>query len=209
MPFKLPTTTPTPDELFDVWLQNLSEGELKVLLYIIRRTLGFRKVVDAISYQQFLHGITTREGVVLDRGCLKNSTSLSKALAGLERKGLIKTHKASSEDGDKEVSLYSLFFEGDQLIEDPRALGATPNVVPRYAKRSTPTTPNVVRVLRQTSLQETEEQQTVNKRVGPAPRSITSGRSKGAKDYTGGSYGVCAECGCNPHDASCSLASGE
>jgi hypothetical protein len=75
-PFKgysKPNYTPVPDELFDEQLPDLSGAELKVLLYIIRRTFGFKKESDNISLNQLLHGITTREDVVLDRG-----TGLSK-----------------------------------------------------------------------------------------------------------------------------------
>jgi hypothetical protein len=46
--FRRPTTTPVPDELFDEWLAVLSGAELKCLLYIVRRTLGFKKDADAI-----------------------------------------------------------------------------------------------------------------------------------------------------------------
>ena len=41
--FSRPNTTPTPDEVFDVFLTQLTPAELKVLLYIIRRTYGFQK----------------------------------------------------------------------------------------------------------------------------------------------------------------------
>ena len=44
-----PRYTQVPDQLFDEWLPHLSEAELKVLLYIMRRTFGWKKDVDAIS----------------------------------------------------------------------------------------------------------------------------------------------------------------
>ena len=40
--FRSPSYTQVPDELFDELLVELSGGELKVLLYIIRRTFGFK-----------------------------------------------------------------------------------------------------------------------------------------------------------------------
>ena len=46
MPLTRPTTTPLPDEIYDLWAPQLGEAELKVLLYIVRRTLGFRKATD-------------------------------------------------------------------------------------------------------------------------------------------------------------------
>jgi hypothetical protein len=41
-----PNYTPVPDELFDEQLPDLSGAELKLLLYIIRRTFGFKKESD-------------------------------------------------------------------------------------------------------------------------------------------------------------------
>jgi hypothetical protein len=68
--FIFPTTTPIPDQVFDELLHLLSGNELKVLLYICRRTFGFKKESDTISLNQMVNGITTRDGRVLDRGCI-------------------------------------------------------------------------------------------------------------------------------------------
>src|SRR5215218_1498682 len=88
--FESPTTTPVPDVVFDRLLSRLKEAELKALLYIIRRTFGFKKDRDPISFNQFLRGITTREGRVLDQGCgVKDRNTLRKALKSLEAKGIV------------------------------------------------------------------------------------------------------------------------
>src|SRR5947207_13946810 len=85
--FANPTTTPVPDVVFDQFLSRLGEAELKALLYIIRRTFGFKKDRDPISFNQFLRGITTRDGRILDEGCgVKDRTTLSKALKSLDAK---------------------------------------------------------------------------------------------------------------------------
>ena len=52
--FRPLNTTPVPNELYDYWLTCLSDAELRVLLYIVRHTLGWRKARDVISPQQFL-----------------------------------------------------------------------------------------------------------------------------------------------------------
>jgi hypothetical protein len=57
--FDSPNTTPVPDVVFDRLLARLGEAELKALLYIIRRTFGFKRDRDPISFNQFLRGITT------------------------------------------------------------------------------------------------------------------------------------------------------
>jgi len=108
--FLKPTTTPTPDEIFDVWLSELNGSELKVLLYIVRRTFGFGKDADAISLSQITKGIQKRNGETLDRGTGLSRKSAYKAVQSLEEKGLIKVDRTLAEDGDNEVNIYALVF---------------------------------------------------------------------------------------------------
>lgn len=112
MGFQRPTTTPTPDEIFDVWLSELTGSELKVLLYIVRRTFGFRKDSDAISLSQITQGIRKKNGEILDRGTGISRKSAYKAVQALEERGLIKVDRTVAEDGINEINIYSLVFEG-------------------------------------------------------------------------------------------------
>jgi len=115
MPLTRPTTTPLPDEIYDIWAPRLGSAELKVLLYIVRRTLGFRKGADAISLTQFCTGIVTRDGRVLDRGCgVASRPNVVRALTHLEEKGLIRVTKARTTAGDKDVTVYALRWESDE-----------------------------------------------------------------------------------------------
>src|SRR5205085_7796297 len=66
--FRSPNYTMVPDELFDELLVDLSGAELKVLLYVIRRTFGFKKGSDRISKAQLEKGIQRSDGTILDRG---------------------------------------------------------------------------------------------------------------------------------------------
>ncbi len=114
MPLTRPTTTPLPDEIYDDWAPKLGEAELKVLLYIVRRTLGFGKGADAISLTQFINRIVTRDGRVLDHGCgIKSRPNVVRALKGLDDKGLIQVTKGTTTVGDKDVTVYALRWEGD------------------------------------------------------------------------------------------------
>lgn len=108
--FSSPNTTPVPDEVFDVLAPRLSEAELRVLLYILRRTFGFKKRADAISLQQLVKGIRTRSGVVLDEGTGMSKRGVLLGLRGLVKKGVIEVRKAVGEDGQHEVNVYSLRF---------------------------------------------------------------------------------------------------
>lgn len=115
MPLTRPTTTPLPDEIYDLWAPQLGEAELKVLLYIVRRTLGFRKEADAISLTQFTRGIVTGDGRVLDHGCgVKNRSNVVRALKSLEGRGLIRATSRRTAAGDQGVTTYALWWEGDE-----------------------------------------------------------------------------------------------
>jgi len=111
--FRRVNTTQVPDEVFDYWLPHLSDAELFVLLYIIRRTLGFQKQADVINPEQFLTGVRTRAGAVLDDGCGVSKKHLYLALSGLKDKGLITVQRRRSRRAGNIPSVYSLNFEND------------------------------------------------------------------------------------------------
>jgi len=107
------STTATPDWLFDEVAPDLAKAPLKVLLYIVRRTCGFRKLADAISLTQFQHGIITRDGRQLDKGCgVTNRTALLRALDNLEARGLIAHQDAIHADGGNATTIYYLLGPG-------------------------------------------------------------------------------------------------
>ncbi len=125
MAFKRPTTTPTPDEIFDEWVHKLKHAELLALLYIVRRTCGFRdrygeiKDGDTISLRQFHEGIVTRTGKRLDHGCgVRSKTSLTAALKRLEELGLIRVRRAESPEKGNETTWFALAFVGDDAGSD-------------------------------------------------------------------------------------------
>jgi phage replication O-like protein O len=109
--FQFPTTTPVPDEVFDLLLPQLNGAELKVLLYICRRTFGFKKQWDMISLNQIASGITTRDGRVLDRGTGLSKRHVQRALKHLEKKQIITVQRRRDETGLNEINTYSLHFQ--------------------------------------------------------------------------------------------------
>ncbi len=180
MPFARPTTTATPDEIFEEWVHVLSHAELLALLYVVRRTLGFKKDADSISYTQFLHGIVTREGKVLDRGCgIKSRSTLAAALRRLEERGLIRSMKTQTAAGDQATTRYSLWFVGDDERDaaahtcgEAVGEGGTPTAPGWCANRTTGSAQIEPPVVRRSNRQQTVEttntrQQTVlSKRKG-------------------------------------------
>ena len=122
--FDEPNYTMVPDQVFDALLPDLSLPELKVLLYITRRTFGFKKRSDSISLAQLIDGIRTRDGRVLDRGTGLSRSSVRRGINGLLEKGVIIAMQNSSPDRGSQPTSYALRFKGEV---QPR----TPAVQPR------------------------------------------------------------------------------
>ena len=113
--FDSPNTTQVPDAFFDVVAPQLSEAELRVALYIIRRTFGFKKDSDTISLRQMVEGITTKDGRVLDRGTGLKKSAVANALNGLERKGVILSQRNQSRERGHEPTTYALHIKHHPL----------------------------------------------------------------------------------------------
>lgn len=103
-----PNTTQVPDQYLDELLPVLTGAELKVLLYITRRTFGFKKAADNISLSQMLGGITTSDGRVLDHGVGLAKNTLLKAINSLESKQIILTQRRASVERGFEPTTYQL-----------------------------------------------------------------------------------------------------
>lgn len=157
--FEPANTTPVPDILFDQLLAELNESELKVLLYIIRRTAGFKKPTDAISLNQFQKGIKKRvTGEILDRGCgIKDRATIIKALASLEKKGIIQADKSDDPQGDKATSVYRIRFRSEVVGKTnyPADIGSGQNQLPWFAKPTTGSGQNQPGVVGNSNPQET------------------------------------------------------
>src|SRR6478672_13095680 len=105
--FARPNYTQVPDELFDLLMPQLAECELRVLLYIVRRTFGFKRDADFISLSQLVDGIVTRDGERLDFGAGVARSSAVHALTGMVEKGVIVATKRSSVQHGNETTSYA------------------------------------------------------------------------------------------------------
>ena len=126
--FSSPNFTTVPDELFDDLLAVLSGSELKVLLYISRRTFGFKRDADNISLSQMLNGIVTNNGRVLDHGAgIKDKKTLLAAINKLEERKIILTKRQQSAARGNEPTTYSLNMRNEaQDGKSPPPLGGKP-----------------------------------------------------------------------------------
>lgn len=130
-------TTPIPNALIDELLTVLSWDELKVMLYIIRRTSGFNKPEDTISLTQFTDGITTKDGRILDKGCgVKNRTRVSKILKALEQGGYIEIERPEAKTG---LITYRVRYSATRDATVPSQSSARDSSVPSTRDATVPT----------------------------------------------------------------------
>src|SRR5215217_706545 len=115
-----PNYTPVPDELFDEQLPDLSGAELKVLLYVIRRTFGFKRDSDTISLSQMLNGLRARDGRRLDRGVGLSKKTLLLAIKSLEEKNVVLTERRRSAEKGDEPTSYSLNVRSASSVEETK-----------------------------------------------------------------------------------------
>lgn len=97
-----PNFTQIPNVFFDEIYTKLGYAELKVFLYVLRRTYGFHKKTDKISLTQFENGI---EG--LDSGTGLARKSIYHALELLVEKKLVIINKTGR------INSYSLYLDSD------------------------------------------------------------------------------------------------
>jgi len=90
-------------------MAELSGAELKVLLYVARRTYGFGKESDNISLNQMAGGIKRRDGSCLDQGTGLSRSGVKAACNGLIQLGiLVRVNNRSEENHECEESTYRL-----------------------------------------------------------------------------------------------------
>lgn len=94
----VPNAFQVPNEIVDDgWLGELKEAELKVLIFLIRKTFGFNKITgDRIPFSQI------KDGTNLSR------QSCMAAVSVLEACRLIEVTRGRGEDGMKQINAYRL-----------------------------------------------------------------------------------------------------
>ena len=99
----VPNAFQVPNEIIDDgWLCHLGGSDIKVLLFIIRKTFGFNKIGgDQIPLSQIISGTG-----------LSRQSAIN-AVAILEHSGLIRVMRSQSQDGTKNINFYRLVTRND------------------------------------------------------------------------------------------------
>lgn len=112
-----PNFTQIPNIVLDDIMADLNESELKVLLYICRRTYGFHKEKDAISLSQLTEGIVVG-GEKLDKGTGLSKRAVISAVSSLTLKNIISCNKQGY------INIYQIVQNSNQNGDN-----YTPNMV--------------------------------------------------------------------------------
>jgi phage replication O-like protein O len=96
-----PNYTQVPNEILDNRLSKMSCAEIKVFLTICRKTIGWHKDTDAVSYTQLM------ESTGLARA------AVATAIKELEKKELIKVDRFY-----KRTSLYTIWFDNQTTLQE-------------------------------------------------------------------------------------------
>lgn len=108
----IPNSTQLPNIILDKVIPLIPEAEARCLIYICRRTFGFHKETDRISFSQFMEGIKDRRGVVLDYG-----TGLSRQSVAAGLKNLVKAEAiVVSKSRNGNVYKINLHMDVDKVV---------------------------------------------------------------------------------------------
>jgi hypothetical protein len=109
---RIPNSTQVPNEILDNYLSQLTGAELKVLLYLVRKTFGYNKLDgDDISLSQLEHGTKSRAGEAIDTGTGLDKKSILRATQILESVGLIEVTRKENREGRNLPNHYRLKIE--------------------------------------------------------------------------------------------------
>lgn len=102
IPFRF---TPIPLTFVSAWLPHLEGSEVAVYLYAAQRTIGYHKDWDAISYEQFAHGIVDRSGQRIDSGTGLSLSGVRKAVHSLVQRGLLDVRRAANKPNEYRIAM--------------------------------------------------------------------------------------------------------
>ena len=168
----IPNSTQIPDVILDQWMCKLSGAELKVVLYIARRTFGFGKESDNVSLNQIANGIKKRDGIVLDRGTGLSVSSVARALKSLEEQTILIRKTNINDKNEHDENTYSLNLNWNEKVL-PNSENPPSKNDERFSQNRSTSTPKIeVPVLPKSETQETG-QETRQETAATEPPAVT------------------------------------
>ena len=148
-----PNYTQIPNIYFDEIMQILNQTENIVFLVIMRKTFGWHKKRDAISYSQ-----------IMSLSGIKSRSTISAALKGLQEKGLIETLKTG------QLISYTVSINGlvQNIDQSKNCTGTSPNSVLVEPK----TSPNSVHT-KEKNLNKVKKNIGIKKIISDKPESVS------------------------------------
>lgn len=105
-----------PQSIWDE-AQDLSLGEFRLLGYIIRHTIGFRRDCEFLTDEELLNGRKIGNGKRVDKGCgIKSANTLKKARESLIARGMISVK--SDEQGNMYSALVDPEDNGQNILSE-------------------------------------------------------------------------------------------
>jgi len=169
--------TQIPDAYFDEVMAPLGPSAFTVLMYVARRTFGFKRHSDQISLDQICHGIVTAEvrdadGTVikparqLDHGTGLAKSTVVRALDRLIAAGLIRKRKNADPRRGQLANTYGIVFKDPATAS--LAMPASPSLpdhrttpAQEAARSPVPQRDTPCRVMKQAPVRHLDTQQTV------------------------------------------------
>lgn len=156
-----PSYTMVPDAILDDLMADLSGAEFKVLLYIVRRTIGWRREADAISLSQLTGGIARADGTRLDRGTGLSERACIAAVRVLVDRGVISAQRQRGDSHAYAATVYRLVWR-----ETPSYISTGPLLTksqdPSYILSEGGSAKKSEGVVQKSKIQQTAIQQTLN-----------------------------------------------
>lgn len=108
----LPNYTQVPNVVIDYFVPRLAGAEVRVLLFMLRMTVGYHREEVRITLKRIAEGRRNADGKRVEWGCGLTKGSISRALANLESTGLVERRKEGNGG-----TIYILNIDEDMVLD--------------------------------------------------------------------------------------------
>lgn len=183
----IPSFTPGPNIFYDELFKTLKEGELRIVLVLVRQTYGWHKAADRISLSQ----LAEKSGM--------ERSSVCKSLNSLIAKGIVIKHKFGEQG--RERCYYALVMESieeetrqpDDGIESEEEISLISNNLDRCSKNTPPVFEKHPPSVLKTPTKETPTKETIQKKQQHPPLTPPSPKREESPSAPAAALSKCAK----------------